>query len=73
MCFPIWSFDDMAEVRDMQPQNPPIMVSLQQGRKGVEQALEGAHTQGSLKTLDATQNNVVLLCFAVDLWKILEV
>lgn len=29
------------QVRDMRPQNPPIMVSLQQGRKGVEQALEG--------------------------------
>ena len=25
----------------MRPQNPPIMVSLKQGRKGVEQALEG--------------------------------
>lgn len=29
------------KVRDMRPQNPPIMVSLKQGRKGVENALAG--------------------------------
>ena len=28
-------------VRDMRPQNPPIMVSVKRGRVGVEKALKG--------------------------------
>jgi len=39
-----WQADQLPPgilVRDMRPQNPPIMVSLKQGRKGVENALAG--------------------------------
>ena len=42
-----WQADQLPPgilVRDMRPQNPPIMVSLKRGRAGVEQALKGAAT-----------------------------
>ena len=48
----IMSFSS-TEVRDMKPPNPPIMVSLKRGRKGVKKALEGEVDQWGVTACNA--------------------
>lgn len=66
------------QVRDMRPQNPPIMVSLKQGREGVERALEGNDFTGfplvdERSDADGTKHVVVAgMCDRKDLEELLR-